>query len=215
MRRSSRAKSRRETPSTCLSRYAVVRVAWAAVVLLSTFAASSTADNWRPPEVIVEAPAGDAGDGLWVRVMLDNSTPGCGVTVVSRRFAGVSDETRPETLLDFEIVDEKGDKVSRAHRGGISRPPYVVGDVTALDCGSLMGWYVVIGKPEWEYVLPPGKYRLRARVENRVRAYFDRHPAQLASLTRAVGLDRTDLSSALRDFSVVSKEITIEVGPKH
>ncbi len=108
----------------------------------------------------------------------------------------------------------RGGRVSRSGSYSGMRPRYVVGDVMMLGCGASYGWYVVVGKPEWEYSLKPGTYRLRARIENRVRSFFEQHVAQLKTLVAATGIDKAELMLSLRDFSVTSNEITIEVAAK-
>jgi hypothetical protein len=185
-----------------------------AVVPSSNAAGDATTPGRAEPEVIVEMEkSGVLVDGaLWLRVVLDNGVPGCRPVVVSQQWAGFTDGYRPETLVDFEILDEKGDRLSRSGRLNYSRPPYVSGDVILLGCGAVYGWHMAVGKLDWQYNLGPGKYRLRARVENRVRAYLDRHPAEVRSLARGMRLDL--VPQAIRDFSVVSEELAIEVSAK-
>jgi hypothetical protein len=151
-----------------------------------------------------------AGEDLWLRVTLDNGHLGCGsLFITDTFFASAAD--RPQTLLELEIKDADGVPVRRINDSGVIRLRYHVGDLLMLRCGAYYGWRVVVGKPEWEYSLAPGRYTLRARVENRMRAFFEEEPAELSRLLRVTGLDREHVMPLLRDFSVVSDEVRVEV----
>jgi hypothetical protein len=179
----------------------------------ASFVFAATDQDAVLPTLTVEAmaPVFDLNKGVWLRVRLDNGQTGCRPVLITDTFFS-SPENRPQTLLEFDMRDEAGHFVPRLGQTGFTRPRYMVGDLVTLHCGAFYGWYVVMGRVEWMYALRPGKYRLRARVENRLRSYFSGAPKELERLSVTRGLSSELMMEQLRDFSVSSEEITIEIG---
>jgi hypothetical protein len=146
-----------------------------------------------------------------VEVTLENYQTGCWPVLIDHTFSAYASQSRPTTLLTFEVTSEKGDRIPLAHESGATRRGFVPADLLILNCGASYGFLIGLGSHDWEHKLDVGKYRLRARVSNRVLSFFDNKPEQRTRYLSATGLLASDALSMLRDFSAVSDEVEFEV----
>lgn len=152
-----------------------------------------------------------SANDVWALVTLDHSQGGCRPVMMNEFYLGsVSD--RPLTLLSIEIVDAKGGQVARPKDYcDLRSSRFVPGQLMTLWCGVQYSWYVPLSAGTWAFALEGGRYRLRARVENRMEAYFRQHPKELRRVAAMIGEDEKKARTLLRDFSVLSNEVEFEV----
>jgi hypothetical protein len=130
--------------------------------------------------------------------------------VVNKTLEAFPGPVRPETALRFEITAEDGSTVPMAHAHFGTRVLYAPGELLILPSGSFHGWYVLLDCYAWEHNLPPGRYSLRARLQNYVRSFFDRNPRALKEWL-SLFHNPTEAMSYLRDFTIESNEVSLEV----
>ena len=181
----------------------------AIVALISAAAATPTA----VPRVRVQMTAAtfESPTEVSVEVTLENYQTGCWPVLIDHTFSAFASESRPTTLLEFEVTNGKGDRIPLAHAYGATRRGFVPADLLILKCGATYGSLIGLGSREWEHKLDAGRYRLRARVGNRVFSFFDNKPEQQTRYINATGLLASEALSMLRDFSAVSDQVEFEV----
>jgi hypothetical protein len=160
------------------------------------------------------APVFESGENVVLDVVLDNMVPAGRSILIDHALTAVSSDGRPETRLDFEITREDGTAVQKAPRLEFDRTHFRPRDLMILAGGSFHGWRVAVDQHQWAHELPPGKYRLCARVENRIQGYFDAHPKERKTYLAAAGIPEMIAANLLRDFTADSEFVSFEVrGP--
>lgn len=185
---------------------------WLLMLVVAPWLALAQTAEWKPPRVKVKAGVVyQSPKDILVLVTLDNSNEGCRAVMVNEVFFAYPSDG-PITLLDFEITDASGRQMTRTHKSGGTRPRFVPGDLMTLNCGVQYGWYVSLSRFDWAYPLEAGRYRLRARVENRMHEYFAARPKELERIQSMTGRSEEEIKALLRDFSATSDEVTFAVG---
>jgi hypothetical protein len=201
-----------------LSMHAVMRRLPICIVVffMANDAGAGSEEAWTPPRVVLEPPGSEPSSERrpWVRLSIENDGPDCAPVLITGLFF-VPGEDRPATLLDFHVVDRTGRSVASSPSNGLLRPSYRLMDLMVLWCGATYSWRVPLDKPEWRYPLGPGLYKVRAGIKNRVRAFFDQHPAEKTRLFSAFRIEeRGHRLPMLRDFSIESNEVELRIGNK-
>lgn len=183
---------------------------WLLILTLMPWVSVSAPDDgrtWAPPRVTIQAaPLPEPV----VLVTIGNDEPACGTLFITGTYFA-SPANRPMTLLSFDVTDPSGRPVSRKSGPHATRPNYTLADLVLLHCGASYTLRIALDRFDWGYELPPGKYRVRAQVENRVHSFFASHRAERQHFLDAFRLDSEFGMELLLDFSVSSNELELEV----
>lgn len=147
--------------------------------------------------------------GVWV--IVENQGQHCRTVMLDQTVAAFPSTSRPYTFVKLEVRDSQGGLLKMEHEHFGLRATFAPADLLTLRCPSLHGWMIPLGVGPWSHPLRPGKYSVRARLTNDVRAFFDANPAELRVLARATGMDQQGLKELLTDFSIDSGEVSFEV----
>lgn len=161
----------------------------------------------------VTQPAFKSGALVIFRIFVENGRSGCKTRLFDRVVSGDPSPRRPVSLLDFEILDDRGKRIAR---GTHSEPNWAIMDprtLMRLDCWESFGRAVMPGSGEWGYRLPAGRYRVRARLALKLREFFSQRPSLMKESAEWTGMKPESFMDALADEMLVSDDVGFEIQP--
>ncbi len=163
-----------------------------------------------PSTFSVELEAKSDGE---IAVLVKNVATPCFPFFIDRVFASREWGGRPFTLLTFEVLDGEGNRVQMLPPPHRSVSGLQAQDLVLLDCSTAFVRYIDLRQSEWTFPLRTGRYFVRARVEIRLRSYFDRNPALRDQLLPHDASSRNRALMRVIDHSLVSNQVEIQIRP--
>jgi hypothetical protein len=171
------------------------------------------AAEWQAPKLLLVGGTALVGDSALFQVTLDNSYAGCEELLINSGFEGLPRE-QPVMVLQFEVSDDAGVVVPPGPEVGlIDYAKWRPANLILLHVGARYGYYIPL-RGDWHRALRAGRYRVRATLESRIGSYFLSRPRELQRLVSGLGLSVGEAKDVLRDFTVQSEQVLLEVKPK-
>jgi hypothetical protein len=154
------------------------------------------------------------GEVVTVRILIENDKTPCAGTLIDTVLVSQSWGYRPFLLVDLEVRDAKGQRVSPGEPLLKQMVGASAGEFLRLDCGEVFGAYLRISNSpasDWNFSFAPGTYRLRASVRSRMRSFVRDTPGMMKEIERAFGVRERNVLRWLRDEVLQSNEVVIEI----
>jgi len=181
------------------------------VALLVALTTSLAADPGREAPALVMMQTDSEADATRVRLLIENSGEHCTTLYIEPLIIAYQVPLKPNMLLSMELIDSKG-KVIRmsptVHGTFIGTKPQ---DVIRLGCGEIFGRRLDLESGLWFGELPPGTYRLRAKLTMRMRTFAKEQPSFVPGLARLSGKTEAEVWKYVKDLTLEAEEIEVTV----
>jgi hypothetical protein len=158
----------------------------------------------------------DFSEPVLLRIVVENSGPPCGGTLIDPTIVSKSWGYRPFLLTTLEVHDETGRQLTSSEPLPKQMAGAYAGEFLRLDCGEVFGGYLRLsGAPasDWVYHFPPGVYRVRGRISSRMLSFVRDTPTMKREIAAAFGVREEVVLRWLRDENLETNEVVFEVKP--
>ena len=162
---------------------------WAKPVARCIAVASFAATTWAAPVLTLSVqPSYKSPADVWVDVYLVNPQSACQPMVLDATLTPIGANSRPNSVLEFEIIETATGKRIERSRDVLDLPGPAPSDFLYLDCGRLYGGRFSLADSGWRFPLGAGRYTIRAKLKSNARAYLETNPHFASQVAKHFGI---------------------------